>query len=162
MGYDDDQSDIRLVRNNNSAFIEAKERLRKAAQGNWAKSSKLREPVRRIRGHLEHNVDIVANSKPHEILVYCEFLSGLDVLEVGLEMTCPQHPILRIDGQSSAKNRNEAISAFMQDPKYQIMLVTVNAGSEAIDLFSAEYLLLLHPIWNPAQIQQCIGRTYRH
>ena len=162
MGYDDNQSDIRLVKNNNSAFIEAGERLRKAAQANWAKSSKLREAVRRIRGHLEQNVYIVANSKPHKILVYCEFLSGLDVLEVGLEMTCPQHPILRIDGQSSAKNRNEAISAFMQDPKYQIMLITVNAGSEAVDLSSADYLLLLHPIWNPAQIQQCIGRTYHH
>ena len=152
MDYDDDQSDIRLVKNNNSAFIEARERLRKAAQDNWAKSSKLREAVRRICGHLEQNVDIVAHSKPHKILVYCEFLSGLDVLEVGLEMTCPQHPILRIDGQSSAKIRNEAISAFMQDPKYQIVLVTVNAGSEAIDLSAADYILFLHPVWNPAQM----------
>ena len=46
MDYDDDQSDIRLVKNNNSAFIEARERLRKAAQDNWAKSSKFREAVR--------------------------------------------------------------------------------------------------------------------
>ncbi len=27
---------------------------------------------------------------------------------------------------------------------------------------AAGYVLFLHPIWNSAQMQQCIGRVYRH
>ena len=156
------QSDIQPVQDNASAFVRARENLRKMARNEWNKSTKLCEAVRRICGHLEQNAGIAANSKPHKILVYCEFLSGLDVLEVGLEVTCPQHLILRIDGQSSTKSRNDAIRDFMQSPKHCIILVTVNAGSEAIDLSAADYVLFLHPIWNPAQLQQCIGRAYRH
>ena len=59
-------------------------------------------------------------------------------------------------------SRDEAIKLFMQNPEHCIVLVTLNAGSESIDLFSGKYVLLLHPIWNPAQIQQCIARAYRH
>ena len=156
------QSDIQPVQNSASAFVKARENLRKMARSEWSKSSKLREAVNRIFDHLDQNLELDADAKPHKILVYCEFLSGLDVLEVGLELSCPQHLILRIDGQSSTKSRNDAIRDFMQSPKHCIILVTVNAGAEAIDLSAADYVLFLHPIWNPAQMQQCIGRAYRH
>ena len=115
-----------------------------------------------IKQHLEQNVELMAPAKPHKIVVYCEYLSALDILEVGIQHAIPGKPILRIDRQSSSKSRNEAIRLFMQDPKHCTVLVTFNAGSEAIDLSSADYILLLHLVWNPAQIQQCIGRAYRH
>ena len=113
-----------------------------------------------IKRHLEQNVDLPAAAKPHKIVVYCEYLSALDVLEVVIQQENPNQPILRIDGQSSSKARNEAIELFMEDPKHCIVLITVNAGIEAIDLSSADYVLFLHPIC--AQLQQCIGRAYCH
>ena len=156
-----DEGNIQRVKDA-SAFENARNRVRKAARTEWAKSTKLREALSHIKGHLEQNVDLMAPAKPHKIAVYCEYLSALDILEVGIQQEIPDQPILRIDGQSSSKSRNEAIKLFMQDPGHCIVLVTFNAGSEAIDLSSADYVLLLHPIWNPAQIQQCIGRAYRH
>lgn len=128
----------------------------------WPEAMGQVDTVRRICDHLKQNDGLVAVAKSHKVLVFCEFLSGLDVLAVGLESTCPEQPILRIDGQSSAKSKDEAIKDVMQGPRQRIMLVTFSAGSEAIDLSAADYVLFLHPIWNPAQMYQCIARAYRH
>ena len=159
--YYGDESNIQRVKDA-SAFEKARNKVRKAARTEWAKSTKLQEAMSHIKGHLGQNADLMAPAKPHKIVVYCEYLSALDILEVGIQQEVPDEPILRIDGQSSSKSRDEAIKLFMQDPGHCIVLVTFNAGSEAIDLSSADYVLLLHPIWNPAQIQQCIARAYRH
>ena len=104
----------------------------------------------------------MAPAKPHKIVAYCEYSSALDILEVGIQLEFLDQPDLPIHGQSSSKNRIEAIKLFMQHPDHCIVLITANAGSEAVDLSPADYILLLHPIWNPAQIQQCIGRACRH
>ena len=159
--FDGEESNIQHVRDA-SAFEKARNRVRRAARTEWSNSTKLKEAMSHIKQHLEQNIELMAPAKPHKIVVYCEYLSALDILEVGIQLAMPDNPILRIDGQSSSKSRNNAIKLFMQDPKHCIVLVTFNAGSEAIDLSSADYVLLLHPIWNPAQIQQCIGRAYRH
>ena len=101
-------------------------------------------------------------AKPHKIVVYCEYLSVLDILEVGIQQEMLDQPVLRIDGHSSSKSRNEAINLFMQDHEHCIILVTVNTRNEVIDISSADYILFLHLFQNPAQIQQYIGRAYRH
>ena len=119
--------------------------MRRAARSVWNKLTKLKEAMSHIKRHLDQNVDLIA-AKPHKIVVYCEYLSALDVLEVGIQLEMPGQPILRIDGQSSNKHRDDAIELFMQDPKHCIVLVTFNARSEVTDLSSADYVLLLHPI----------------
>ena len=126
--------------------------MRKAVRTEWAKSTKLREAMSHIKRHLEQNIELMATAKPHKIAVYCEYLSALDVLEVGIQQEIPNQPILCSDGQSSSNARHAAIERFMEDPKHCIVLITFNAGSEVIDLSSADYFLLLHPIWNPTQI----------
>ena len=159
--YYGDERNIQRVKDA-SAFEKSRNRVRKEARTGWAESTRLQEAMSLIKEHLEQNVDLMAPAKPHKIVVYCEFLSALDVLEVGIQQEIPEKPILRINGQSSAKSRDEALKMFLQDPEHCIVLVTFNAGSEAIDLSSAHYVIPLHPTWNPAQIQQCIGRAYRH
>ena len=159
--YYGDERNIQRVKNA-SAFEKARNRVRKDARTGWGDSTRLKEAMNLIKGHLEQNDNLMAPAKPHKIVVYCEFLSALDVLEVGIQQEIPEKPILRIDGQSTGKSRDEAIKLFMQDPEHCIVLVTFNAGSEAIDLSSAHYVLPLHPTWNPAQIQRRIGRAYRH
>ena len=161
LDYYGDQSDVQPIRSDASNFEKARNKVRKEARDEWQKSTKLREAVSYIKSYLAENLNLHPLQKPHKVVVYCEFLSALDILAVALELECPDQPILRIDGQTSSKSRNDAIDDFMQDPKYCIMLVTVNSGSEAI-VSSADYVLFLHPIWNPAQVQQCIGRAYRH
>ena len=108
--------------------------------------TKLREALNHIKGHLEQNVDLSPPAKPHKIVVYCEYLSTLVIPEVGIQQEMPDQPVLRIDGQSSTKSRNEAIDLFMKDPEHCIVLITVHTGSEAIHLSSADYILFLHPI----------------
>ena len=143
--FDCEESNIQHVRDA-SAFEKARNRVRRAARIEWAKLTILREAMSHIKRHLQQNVDRMALAKPHKLMVYCEYLSALDVLEVGIQQEIPDKSMLRINGQSSSKNRNEAIKVLMQDPQHCIFLVTVNAGSEAINLSSADYVLLLHPI----------------
>ena len=46
--------------------------------------------------------------------------------------------VVILNGKSTAKSRSESTSGLMQDSRYQVILVTVNARSEAIDLLGAD------------------------
>ena len=119
-----DQRIIQPVNTHVSAFQKARDKLRKAARAGLAKSTKFREALNHIKGHLGQNVDLMDPAKPHKTVVYCEYSSALDVLEVGIQHEMPDQPVLRIDGHSLSKSRNEVIDLFMQDPEHCIVLVT--------------------------------------
>ena len=57
--YYGDESNIQRVKNA-SAFEKARDKVRKAAWTDWAKSSRLREAMSHIKEHLEQNDDLIA------------------------------------------------------------------------------------------------------
>ncbi|KAF5979480.1 helicase-like transcription factor [Fusarium coicis] len=67
----------------------------------------------------------------------------------------------RIDGQSSIKQRDTALSRFANDPCCTVMLATLGSGGEGIDLTSANHVHLLEPHWNPMAEEQAIARVHR-
>ncbi|PPJ55278.1 hypothetical protein CBER1_04258 [Cercospora berteroae] len=100
----------------------------------------------------------------HKILVYCEFLSALDILEIGLQHMRPDIKVLRFDGHVTKNQRQAAKSAFEEVGKHweryndespvqdlpmndeaSIMFVTNRAG----------------PSWNPTIEDQIICRAAR-
>lgn len=87
--YYGDQRIIQPVNKDASAFEKARDKVRKAVRTAWAKSTKLREALNHIKGHLGQNVDLIDPAKPHKIVVYCEYLSALDILEVGIQQEMP-------------------------------------------------------------------------
>ena len=61
--YYGDESNIQRVKDA-WAFEKARNKVRKVAQIEWVKSTKLREALSHIKGHLDQNVDLMAPEKP--------------------------------------------------------------------------------------------------
>ncbi|KAI6915018.1 hypothetical protein KC334_g269 [Hortaea werneckii] len=111
----------------------------------------------------------------HKILVFSEYLSALDVIDIGInEETGIQ--ALRFDGTCSNQERvqnrhcfeemiNEAPKDFSKDDVHPhhvpVMLVSNKAGAEGITLVHASDVIHVGKIWNPHSEDQCITRASR-
>ncbi len=69
-------------------------------------------------------------------------------------------PFVYLNGDISAKQRNEIIRVF-QDSKDVKIFLSTDAGGVGVNLQSANVLINLDLPWNPAVLEQRIGRIYR-
>ncbi len=69
-------------------------------------------------------------------------------------------PYLYLNGDIPAKKRKELIEEFQSDGKYKVFLST-DAGGVGVNLQKANILINLDLPWNPAVLEQRIGRIYR-
>ena len=53
------------------------------------------------------------------------------------------------------------MSAFTEDPKPCVFLLSLRAGGLGLNLTAASYVILFDPWWNPAIEAQAIDRTHR-
>jgi superfamily II DNA or RNA helicase len=119
-----------------------------------------------------------------KIVVFSEWTSMLDMIEERLETRCrvPQkkkgakrgprsrqsapRPGLeatrwvRLDGQVPQKARQALVDRFQTDPDTRIFLAS-NAGSTGLNLQAANTIVNVDLPWNPAVLEQRIGRAHR-
>ncbi|RAL06528.1 DEAD/DEAH box helicase [Aspergillus homomorphus CBS 101889] len=67
----------------------------------------------------------------------------------------------RIDGRSSLVQRKEALRVFGSDPQCNVMLASIGAAGEGIDLTAASSIHIVEPHWNPMAEAQAIDRVHR-
>lgn len=65
-----------------------------------------------------------------------------------------------LNGSVPSAKREEMIGRFASDPEVRVFLST-DAGSTGLNLQSASYVINLDLPWNPAVLEQRIGRIYR-
>ena len=65
-----------------------------------------------------------------------------------------------LHGDVPARERNERVEAFQQDPQIRVFLST-DAGSTGLNLQVANVVINLDLPWNPAILEQRIGRLHR-
>lgn len=121
----------------------------------------------------------------HKALAFCEYLSALDLLEIGLKTF--GIAVSRFDGTCSQEARDRACWAFeekqydphadgVQDDRYKekdfskdevepsditVMLVTNKTGAEGITLIHASDVFIIAPTWNPHIERQLVCRAVR-
>merc|ERR1719473_2192185 len=64
-------------------------------------------------------------------------------------------------GGMSIQARNDALVAFNTDPSLRVILISLKAGGEGLNLQVANHVFLLDPWWNPACEMQAIQRAHR-
>ena len=67
---------------------------------------------------------------------------------------------VRLDGSVPQKKRQTLVSEFQNDPECKIFLTT-NAGSTGLNLQAANTVINVDLPWNPALLEQRIGRAHR-
>ncbi|EPS41398.1 hypothetical protein H072_4696 [Dactylellina haptotyla CBS 200.50] len=120
---------------------------------NWTTSAKI-EKVREIIRNVQDN-------HPEEkTIIFCSFTSFLDLLQVPLQRV-DKVDFERYDGSMSAKDRNDAILNFTENPSIKVMLVSLKAGNSGLNLTAASHVIIIDPWWNPYVEEQAIDRAHR-
>jgi SNF2 family DNA or RNA helicase len=67
---------------------------------------------------------------------------------------------VRLDGSVPQKKRQELVHEFQTDPDCKLF-ITTNAGSTGLNLQAANTVINVDLPWNPAVLEQRIGRAHR-
>ena len=93
----------------------------------------------------------------HKVLLFSQFVECLKLIEAEFERRgIPYH---MLTGQTTRRER--VVTAFSEDPKPCVFLLSLRAGGLGLNLTAASYVILFDPWWNPAIEAQAIDRTHR-
>ncbi|KAF3626543.1 putative (-)-germacrene D synthase-like [Capsicum annuum] len=92
-------------------------------------------------------------------IVFSQFTSFLDLIHYSLQksgINCVQ-----LVGSMSIDSRAAAVTKFTEDPDCRIFLMSLKAGSIALNLTVASQVFMMDPWWNPAVERQAQDRIHR-
>jgi superfamily II DNA or RNA helicase len=101
--------------------------------------------------------EIVADDG-RKVVLFSEWTTMLDLIEPLL--TERGLDFVRLDGSVPQKHRQELVERFQNDAQCRLFLTT-NAGSTGLNLQAANTVINVDLPWNPAVLEQRIGRAHR-
>jgi SNF2 family DNA or RNA helicase len=93
-----------------------------------------------------------------KIVLFSEWTTMLDLIERRLERFGAGY--VRLDGSVPQKKRQQLVHRFQRDPACRLFLAT-NAGATGLNLQAADTVINVDLPWNPAVLEQRIGRAHR-
>jgi len=105
--------------------------------------------------------DIVTSAiEGHKVVV---FTTQLEALKLAKDNLLRRHGItsLEISGRVTDQDRQQNIKLFTNDPKYNVMLITIQAGGTGLTLTAADICIFLDKHPNPMKNLQAEDRLYR-
>jgi len=132
--------------------------LRRINLSEFATSSK-------IEALVEELVRMRKTSPGSKAIVFSQFVSMLDLIRWRLH----SDPCLSglglglrtLFGGMNVKARDESLEDFKNDSSVRVLMISLKAGGQALNLTVANYIFLMDPWWNPAAEMQAIDRTHR-
>lgn len=101
-------------------------------------------------------VRLVAEGR--KIVLFSEWTTMLDLIEKPLRAHNMRW--VRFDGSVPQRKRQQLVAEFQRDPECRLFLTT-NAGSTGLNLQAADTVVNVDLPWNPALLEQRIGRAHR-
>ncbi len=114
------------------------------------KSTKLEELVNTVK-------DILASGE-HKILVFSQYKRLVDVIST--ELTREKIGNCVFHGEMTTEERDDTIKRFTTEVTLPVMVLT-DAGSTGLNLQVADFVINYEQHFNPAMVEQRIGRAYR-
>jgi superfamily II DNA or RNA helicase len=107
---------------------------------------------------LEELLEELAAEQDRKIVLFSEWTTTLGLIEP--QMKRLKLDYVRMDGSVPQKNRQQLVHQFQGNPKCRAFLAT-NAGSTGLNLQAANTVINVDLPWNPAVLEQRIGRAHR-
>ena len=110
--------------------------------------------------YFSQKVNFIANKiKGHQSIIFTNWIEfGIDIITDILKNNNFKFKV--ISGDTDAYYRDEYVKKYNKG-KIQVLLIT-RAGSEGLDLKNTKNVVILDPVWNPAGMEQIIGRAIRY
>ncbi|MCC7084268.1 MAG: DEAD/DEAH box helicase [Pirellulales bacterium] len=107
---------------------------------------------------LEELFDDIADEADRKVVLFSEWTTMLDLIEPLLKHR--RMNFVRLDGSVPQKEREQLVHEFQTNPECRFFL-TSNAGSTGLNLQAANTVINVDLPWNPAVLEQRIGRAHR-
>jgi DNA excision repair protein ERCC-6 len=121
------------------------------AYGEGSKSGKMQV----VKGLLE-----IWKRHGHKTLLFAQHRIMLDILELFIAKM-PGFKFLRMDGNTSIKDRQTLVDRFNTDPELHVFLLTTKVGGLGVNLTGANRVIIYDPDWNPSTDMQARERAWR-
>ncbi|KAF7457561.1 putative DNA repair protein rhp16 [Cryptosporidium felis] len=92
-------------------------------------------------------------------IVFSQFTNMLDLVSYRLKKA--NIGCVMLSGSMSLLQRNSILYSFNKFPDLKLILISLKAGGEGLNLQVANYVFLLDPWWNPAVELQAFQRAHR-
>jgi len=129
--------------------------LQKLKLEEFASSSKLDAIVKEVR-----KINESPNRATEKIIVFSQFTTFLDIIQWRLE-SLKLSGVVKLVGSLSVEERRAVLKAFKTDPKVNVILMSLKAGGEGLNLQEATVVLSCDPWWNPSVELQAFHRAHR-
>jgi len=103
-------------------------------------------------------LDQLMGEEDRKIVLFSEWTTMLNLIQPLLEKRNLSY--VRLDGSVPQKKRQGLIHQFRRDPECRLF-ITTNAGSTGLNLQAANTVINVDLPWNPAVLEQRIGRAHR-
>ena len=108
--------------------------------------------------HLDDLLDRLFQEQGRKVVLFSEWTTMLDLIQPMLESHRLRY--VRLDGSVPQKQRQHLVHEFQQKPDCHLF-ITTNAGSLGLNLQAANTVINVDLPWNPAVLEQRIGRAHR-
>ena len=125
--------------------------------GPHTKAKALLEDIRQMK--VESVSFAEKGEAPLKCVVFSEFTSHLDLIQRALSDN--HHQYVRIDGTMSLSKRRKVLDLFSNDDSVTILLASIKAAGQGLNLTVASRAFIMEPMWNPAAEEQAVDRIYR-
>jgi len=85
---------------------------------------------------------------PNKAIIFSQYNDMLDLLQWRLQNR--KIRAVKLVGSLPMNERRSVLSAFKADPSISVILMSLKAGGEGLNLQEASHVLVLEPWWNPA------------
>jgi superfamily II DNA or RNA helicase len=108
--------------------------------------------------HLDDLLDRLFQERGRKVVLFSEWTTMLDLIQPLLESNGLRY--VRLDGSVPQKQRQQLVHEFQHEPDCHVF-ITTNAGSLGLNLQAANTVINVDLPWNPAVLEQRIGRAHR-
>ena len=108
--------------------------------------------------HLDDLLDRLFQEPDRKAVLFTEWTTMLDLIEPLIEARSLGY--VRLDGSVPQKHRQRLVNDFHKDSDCRLF-ITTNAGSLGLNLQAANTVINVDLPWNPAVLEQRIGRAHR-
>jgi len=114
-----------------------------------------------VKLEMVHQIISTATAKNDKIVIFVSRIVAMDEIET---FFITRHPTLKyscIRGSKTSLQRKKSIDEFNTSETVRVIIITIDSGSEGINLSGGNVVILYNTDWNPFKEYQAINRLNR-